>query len=87
MIFAISPRGQNLRLYQKDIYDWNKERMYDRMSEVAFKYKIMPYVDQGSWGGSNGVQLKHQEKELPINDSNDKLLDELEQSMRSIYYY
>ena len=60
--------------------------MYERMSEVAFKYKIVPYVDNGSWGGSNGVRLQHQEHELPV-DQNDKILEELEQSMRSIYYY
>jgi hypothetical protein len=66
-----------LRLYQKDIYDWNKERMYERMSEVAFKYKIVPYVDNGSWGGSNGVRLEHQVKELLV-DSQDKILEELE---------
>jgi hypothetical protein len=57
MIFAISPRGQNLRMYQKDIYEWNKERMNERMSELAFKYKIVPYVDNGSWAGSNGVRF------------------------------
>ena len=55
MIFAISPRGQNLRLYQKDIFWWNKEQLYSHMSELAFKYKVVPYADNGRWAASTGV--------------------------------
>ena len=45
MIFYISPRGESMQLFQKGIYEWNKDRLADHMSSLEFKYSVQPYVD------------------------------------------
>ena len=34
MIFYISPRGQSLHLFQKGIYEWNKDRLAEHMASL-----------------------------------------------------
>ena len=34
-----------MQLFQKGIYEWNKDRLADHMSSLEFKYSVQPYVD------------------------------------------
>ena len=60
--------------------------MFEHMSELAFKYKVVPYMDNAKWAASSGVTLDHQEQEQKI-EQDDENIQELEQNLRSIYYY
>jgi hypothetical protein len=42
------------------------------MSELQFKYKIVPYVDNSKWANSQGIQISHLDKEQQI-DGEDEL--------------
>ena len=42
MIFYISPRGETMQLFQKGIFEWNKDRLADHMASLQFKYNINP---------------------------------------------
>ena len=34
IIFFMSPRGESVRLYQKEIFEWNKMRMSEHMDSL-----------------------------------------------------
>ena len=44
MIFYISPRGEQMQMYQKNIYDWNKGRIAAHMNSLKFQYAIEPFA-------------------------------------------
>ena len=41
-LWFISPKTQNLRMYQQDIFVWNQDKMYDKMKNLDFNYQIVP---------------------------------------------
>lgn len=63
MIFYISPRGQSLHLFQKGIYEWNKDRLAEHMASLNFQYKIMPYQN-AVYERSAGLDMPHSETDL-----------------------
>ena len=66
MIFYISPRGQSLHLFQKGIYEWNKDRLAEHMASLNFEYKIMPYANY-HYPSSKGLNMPHSETDLVQN--------------------
>lgn len=38
----LSPKSQNLRIYQQDIFRWNEAHMADLMSNLEFQYNVVP---------------------------------------------
>ena len=63
MIFYISPRGQSLHLFQKGIYEWNKDRLAEHMASLNFEYKIMPYTNP-VYEKTDALPLPHSETDL-----------------------
>lgn len=63
MIFYISPRGQSLHLFQKGIYEWNKDRLAEHMASLNFNYRIMPYTNH-IYENNEGIALPHSETDL-----------------------
>jgi hypothetical protein len=41
------------------------------MSELQFKYKVVPYVDNAMWANSAGTQISHLDKEQEIDGSDE----------------
>ena len=41
-LWYVSPKSHNLRLYQQDIYQWNGDQMAAKMSNLEFKFQIVP---------------------------------------------
>ena len=41
-LWYVSPKSHNLRLYQQDIYEWNRDGMAGKMSNLEFKFQIVP---------------------------------------------
>ena len=41
-LWFISPKSQNLRMYQQDIFDWNNEKIAEKMNMLEFNYEITP---------------------------------------------
>ena len=72
MIFFLSPRGESVRMYQQDIFDWNKMQMSEHMDSLAFKYKIVPYVNN-RWSGLQGQNMLHEDTDQL--QKSDKLAD------------
>ena len=62
MIFYISPRGEAMQLFQKGIYEWNKERLADHMGTLSFKYSISPHADP-ALDNIEGFLLKHTDED------------------------
>ena len=95
MIFYISPRGQSLHLFQKGIYEWNKDRLAEHMASLQFEYKIMPYASP-VYSKTDALPLPHSETDL-LSKGGDvdtkelgtehKAEEEFEKSVRQIYYY
>ena len=40
----LSPKSQNLRIYQQDIFEWNEAHMAKLMEKLDFEYEITPHV-------------------------------------------
>mmetsp|Transcript_26250 Transcript_26250/g.25415 ORF Transcript_26250/g.25415 Transcript_26250/m.25415 type:complete len:91 (+) Transcript_26250:3-275(+) len=40
MIFFVSPRGQSMRQYQRDIFDWNEEGIAQKMAILDFNLNL-----------------------------------------------
>lgn len=38
LMFYMSPHGRNMRQYQSEIYDWNKENMAEAFSKFKFSF-------------------------------------------------
>ena len=92
MIFYISPRGESMQMYQKGIYEWNKNRLADHMSSLEFKYFVQPYFDDrvGNVGGYDLPHTDQDEMEVDTRHTNsDESTSEaeFEDTIRSIYYY
>ena len=49
MIFYISPRGKTMQLFQKGIFEWNKDRLADHMHSLEFRYKVSPTADSKAY--------------------------------------
>ena len=48
-IFHILPRGEATKLFWKNLYEWDKERIADHMSSLEFKYTVAPPLDIRDW--------------------------------------
>ena len=99
MIFYISPRGETMQLFQKGIYEWNKDHIADHMNSLQFEYRISPTAESKA---NTEHPLAHQSEEkqqvtssIFYNDNDDESdaaeKNESEQDfqdeMRSIYFY
>lgn len=40
LIFFMSPRGRSMRLYQREIYEWNRDQMATLMDALNFEFTI-----------------------------------------------
>ena len=83
-----------MQLFQKGIYEWNKDRLGDHMASLQFEYSVTPTADPTKSGvefalqhstedesnvsATNVVQSQQEEQE-----SEDSFQDEI----RSIYFY
>ena len=61
-----SPMGKNMRVYQSDMYQWKKENIVDRMSNMFMSYKIMPVTDP--LRNRDMLILQHQTKAIPTDE-------------------
>jgi hypothetical protein len=43
LFFMLTARGQSVRLYQQNIFQWNKAKIGMAMSSIGLQYKILPY--------------------------------------------
>lgn len=41
-LWYISPKSQNLRMYQQDIFDWNSQHVADKMAAIELEFQILP---------------------------------------------
>lgn len=41
-LWYVSPKSHNLRLYQQDIYEWNRDQIATKMSDLEFKFQVVP---------------------------------------------
>jgi hypothetical protein len=41
-LWFVSPKTQNLRIYQQDIYQWNHDEVAENMEKLEFKFEIVP---------------------------------------------
>jgi hypothetical protein len=49
LIFFMSPRGQHMRVYQRDIYEWNKDNLSTKMAELDLAFKISPTLNNKNY--------------------------------------
>ena len=86
MMFYISPRGESLQHFQRQIFNWNKNRMAEHMEHLGFRYKIVPYVANSQAQGSELTNSKEQEL-IELEDDRSVVTQKLEDTVVSIYYY
>ena len=43
-LWFVSPKSQNVRIYQQDIYQWNKDQIADKMGHLQFEFSVIPVV-------------------------------------------
>jgi hypothetical protein len=92
MMFYISPRGEGVQGFQKDIYAWNHQRISEHLDNLNFKYRIAPFASNSQ---PNGIPFNHskafEENDFEQDDLTDKLEEKLQQKLESaivsIYYY
>ena len=84
MIFYISPRGESLHLFQKDVYEWNKDHLADHMNSLEFRYQIVPYETAA---GDSPLNLEHTEQDANMLKEASGTDLEIEQTAKQIYYY
>lgn len=41
-LWYVSPKSHNLRLYQQDIYEWNRDQIASKMNNLEFKFQVVP---------------------------------------------
>ena len=56
-LWYVSPKSHNLRLYQQDIYEWNGDQMATKMSNLEFKFQIVP-------GNRNESEMQFMDKPM-----------------------
>ena len=50
-------------MFQKGIYEWNKDRLAEHMASLEFEYKIMPYASS-SYAKTDALPMPHSETDL-----------------------
>lgn len=66
----LSPKSQNLRIYQQDIFRWNEKHMAQWMSMLEFQFNIVP---SGPKAGT--TDLKFMDKPMAYEKDEIKLRD------------
>ena len=66
-LWFLSPKTQNLRMYQKEIFEWNRDLMADKMAEFEFQYEIspghlgmqeVPFRDKPLWSERDEIKMR-----------------------------
>ena len=92
LLFFLSPRGESVRLYQKQIYIWNHERVASYFDDFEFRFKIVPYADH-QFAMRSQQQLRHSDgsaSNVIVSEDLDFLEEseiEFEEAVETIYYY
>lgn len=55
ILWYASPKTQNLRIYQQDIFQWNTDKIAEKMNNLEFKFEVFraptskPVVNPKQW--------------------------------------
>eukprot|EP00347_Sterkiella_histriomuscorum_P002587 403367568 len=61
LIFFMSPHGRNMRHYQREIFEWNKDQIANQMDQLTFALKINPFINS-NWSRSQMIIMEHHDK-------------------------
>jgi hypothetical protein len=83
----LSARGQSVRLYQQDIFIWNKEKVGQAMADLQIEFQILP--DKRIYTMSHAEESPETEADSSTTQGTfaDKSVEDLESAFRQIYYY
>jgi hypothetical protein len=83
----LSARGQSVRLYQQDIFIWNKEKVGQAMADLQLEFQILP--DKRIYTMSHAEESPETAEDSSTSQGTfaDKSVEDLESAFRQIYYY
>ena len=84
LIFFMSPRGRNMRQYQREIYDWNKEDLALKMDQLSFAFKINPYINP-NWTKQSMLIMEHHDN--PAYNEEEQALHNLLSYKQSYFWF
>ena len=63
-LWYLSPKSHNLRLYQQDIFEWNRDQIASKMASLEFKFQVLP---------GNGADVPFNFMDKPMSYEKDEI--------------